>query len=41
MEVSAANIADKKANIMKMVSGIYDMENATDALKTVADAIYT
>ena len=28
-------VADKKADVMKMVSGIYDMENATDAFEAL------
>ncbi len=31
------NVANKKANVMKMVSGIYDMENALDAFKALAN----
>ena len=30
-------IADKKADVMKMVSGIYDMDNALDAFKALAN----
>ena len=30
-------VADKKADVMKMVSGIYDMENALDAFRALAD----
>lgn len=30
-------VADKKADVMKMVSGVYDMENAIDAFKALAD----
>ena len=30
-------VADKKADVMKMVSGVYDMENALDAFKALAD----
>ena len=28
-------VADKKADVMKMVSGVYDMENATDAFEAL------
>ena len=28
-------VADKKADVMKMVSGIYDMENATAAFEAL------
>lgn len=30
-------VAEKKADVMKMVSGIYDMENALDAFKALAN----
>ena len=30
-------VAEKKADVMKMVSGVYDMENALDAFKALAN----
>ena len=30
-------VAEKKADVMKMVSGVYDMENALDAFRALAD----
>ena len=30
-------VADKKADVMKMVSGVYDMENALDAFRALAN----